>query len=145
MQWDLMGMLKLVGANQNLTQKEEQDLDLEIQFMEGLVRRAPGFVEALQVLAVDYARRGDFELSLKVDEQLARLRPDDPVVLYNLACSYSLSGQLGHAADVLGQAIDRGYRDFKTIVKDPDLANLRRNALFKKLQTKMRSASLHLS
>jgi len=57
------------------TRQEQRDLDVEITFMEGIVRRDPEYVEALQILGDDYTRRGEFAEGLKVDEQLARLRP----------------------------------------------------------------------
>src|SRR2546429_6828412 len=63
-----------------LTREQERDLDIEIGFIEGVVRRAPGFIEALQILGDDYTRRGRFADGLKLDEQLARLRPDDALV-----------------------------------------------------------------
>ena len=62
------------------------------------------------------------------------------MVLYNLACSYSLTKQMEPAAAALSQAIDRGYNDFKWLLKDPDLQNLRKHSLFKKLRAKMRAA-----
>src|SRR5213594_62211 len=81
-----------------LTREQERDLDIEIRFIEGVVRRAPEFIEALQILGDDYTRRGRFADGLKLDEQLARLRPDDALVHYNLACSYSLTGQFASAS-----------------------------------------------
>src|SRR5206468_2216808 len=91
-----------------LTRQQERDLDIEIGFIEGVVRRAPGFIEALQILGDDYTRRGRFGDGLKLDEQLARLRPDDALVQYNLACSYSLTGQPAAAAVALHRALDLG-------------------------------------
>ena len=73
-----------------MTRDEKRNLDVEIGFIEGVVRKDPGFVEALQILGDDYTKRGRFDDGLKVDEQLAELRPQDATVLYNLACSYSL-------------------------------------------------------
>ena len=41
-----------------LTRKETRELDVKIAFLEGLVRRDPEFVEALQLLGDHYAQRG---------------------------------------------------------------------------------------
>ena len=60
-----------------MTRQEMRDLDLEISFLEGIVRRSPAYVEALQILGDDYTRRGRFSEGLRVDERLSRLRPDD--------------------------------------------------------------------
>src|SRR2546427_12604489 len=105
-----------------LTREQERDLDIEIGFIEGVVRRAPGFIEALQILGDDYTRRGRFADGLKLDEQLARLRPGDDLVHYNLPCSYSLTKQFAAAAAALNRALDLGHRDSNWLTKAPDLS-----------------------
>jgi tetratricopeptide (TPR) repeat protein len=123
-----------------LSVEEQRELDVKIGFMEGVVRRDPGFVEALQVLGDDYTRRGRFVAGLKVDEQLAQLRPEDALVQYNLACSCSLTGNFNRALTALELAIDLGYRDFKWMAEDPDLEDLRHHPLYKTILTKVRRA-----
>jgi len=110
--------------------------------MEGVVHRDPHFVEALQILGDDYTRRGKLDDGLKIDERLSRLRPGDPMVLYNLACSYALTKRLEQAASALSRAIDRGYHDFRWLMKDPDLENLRKHSLFKRIKAKVRSSKI---
>ena len=127
-----------VSVRKRLTREEERVLDLQIGFMEGVVRRDPGYVEALQILGDDYTRRGQFIAGLRVDEQLAKLRPDSSLVHYNLACSYSLTGNFNQAAASLDRAIELGYRDFKWLNRDPDLADFREHPLFKQLRAKIR-------
>ncbi len=129
---------KMFSSRKKLTRQEIRNLDVEISFLGGIVRRDPDFVEALQILGDAYTRRGEFSEGLKVDEQLARLRPDDALVHYNLACSLSLTEQLGEAAVSLETALRLGYRDFKWIAADPDLRNLRRAALYRKIRAKVR-------
>jgi tetratricopeptide (TPR) repeat protein len=122
-----------------MTRQELRDLDLEISFLEGVVRRSPGYVEALQLLGDDYTRRGRFSEGLNVDERLSRLRPDDSLVHYNLACSYSLTSQIEFAVEALESAINLGYRDFKWMNQDPDLKNLRQHAEYKRIRAKVRA------
>jgi hypothetical protein len=126
------------GAKKKLTRDEQRDLDTKIGFMEGVVKRDPAFVEALQILGDDYTRGGKFIAGLKVDEQLSQLRPEDPIVQYNLACSYSLTGNFNQAVATLERAIDLGYRDFKWLGQDPDLADLREHSLYKAIRAKIR-------
>ncbi len=106
--------------------------------MEGVVRRDPAFVEALQILGDNYTRRGKFVAGLKVDEQLSQLRPDDPSVQYNLACSYSLTGNFNQAIAALEQALNLGFDDFKWLARDPDLTGLRQHPLYKNIRAKVR-------
>ena len=122
-----------------LSRQERKDLDIEISFLEGVVKRDPEFLEALQVLGDDYTQRGRFMEGLKIDEQLAQLRPDDSMVHYNLACSYSLTDRIDLAAEALDRALSLWYRDFKWLNADPDLENLRQDPLFRKIRTRIRS------
>lgn len=139
-------MPKKESAKRKMTRQELRDLDIEISFIKGVVRRDPKFVEALQVLGDDYTRRGSFKDGLKVDQQLARLRPGDATVLYNLACSYALTGRLDRATTALIKAIDQGYDDFRWLMRDPDLQQLRDDEnLFKKVREKVRSVKIRVT
>jgi len=134
-------MLNKSCTRRKLTRREQRDLDIEITFMEGIVLRDPQFAEAWKVLSDAYSRRGKLEDGLRVDEHLARIQPDDPAVLYNLACSYSLSKNFDSAASVLSRAISNGFIDFKWLMKDPDLGPLRKEPSFKKVWAKI--SALH--
>src|SRR2546426_377948 len=118
-----------------LTRKEQRDLDVEIGFLEGVVQRDPKYVEALQVLGDNYTRRGKFSDGMQIDERLSRLLPNDPTVLYNLACSYALTKRVEQAASTLARALDQGHSDFKWLLKDPDLQNLRDHRLVGLIRT----------
>ena len=137
--WSGLGtaMLNKSCTRRKLTRKEQRDLDIEISFMEGVVDRDPQCLDAWKVLSDDYSRRGKLDEGLKTDERLARMRPDDPSVLYNLACSYSLAKKFDDAASVLSRAISSGFVDFKWLMKDPDLGALRKEPPFKKVWAKI--------
>ena len=135
-----VAMLNKTSTKRKITRREQRDLDVEIGFMEGVVQRDEKFVEAWRVLSEDYARRSKFTECLQADEQLARMAPDDPAVLYNLACSYSLVKQIEQSMGALSRAISRGFDDFKWLLKDPDLGNLRKDPTFKKVWVKISSA-----
>jgi tetratricopeptide (TPR) repeat protein len=125
-------------ARKKLNRKEQQSLDVKIDFMQGLVRRDPNYVEALQLLGDHYTQRGNFEDGLKVDEHLSELEPRDPLVFYNLACSYSLTNQFDRAVSALEQALDLGYSDFKWLAKDPDLKKFRSQEIYQRIEDKIR-------
>src|SRR5882757_3079485 len=130
-------MPEKISARKKMKRRESKDLDVKIQFMEGIVRRDPEYIEALQLLGDHYTQRGKYEQGLKVDEQLSRLEPRNPLVFYNLACSYSLIGQVELAATALEQALALGYRDFKWLAKDPDLKILRKDPIFRSIEAKI--------
>jgi tetratricopeptide (TPR) repeat protein len=134
-----VGTTKKGKTRRRLSRQEQRDLDIEIQFLEGLVRRDPTYTEALQILGDDYTRRGRFAEGLNVDLQLARLNPRDALTHYNLACSYVLTERFEDAVQALDRAIDLGYRNFSWLARDPDLAALRRHPLYRRIRAKVRS------
>jgi len=126
------------GSTRKLNRVIQRELDIKIQFMEGIVRRDPNYVDALQLLGDHYTQRGRFNEGLSVDERLARLEPRNPVVFYNLACSYSLTEQYDRAALALEKALKLGYRDFAWLAKDPDLKKLRQQPIYREIKKKIK-------
>jgi tetratricopeptide (TPR) repeat protein len=138
-------MPEKISARKKMKRRESKDLDVKIQFMEGIVRRDPEYIEALQLLGDHYTQRGHYERGLKVDEQLSRLEPRNPLVFYNLACSYSLIGEVDMAATALDKALALGYRDFKWLAKDPDLKTLRKHPLYREIEAKIRKMNVKIA
>jgi tetratricopeptide (TPR) repeat protein len=124
--------------NTKKTDRENSDLDLEIGFLSGLLRRDPEYVDALQLLGDDLTKRGRYAEGLDVDQKLAQLQPDNALVQYNLACSYALTKRFEEAHLSLNRALDLGYTDFKWLSRDPDLANFRSHPLYENIQSKVR-------
>jgi tetratricopeptide (TPR) repeat protein len=130
--------VKTSARKSRTTREKTRALDIQIQFMEGVVRRDPRYVEALQLLGDNYTKRGRYSEGLGVDERLAELEPTNPLVFYNLACSYSLLGRCEAAADAIEKALSLGYCDFKWLVKDPDLKKLRAHERYKAIREQIR-------
>jgi tetratricopeptide (TPR) repeat protein len=133
------------SARKKSSRASQRDLDTRIEFMEGLVRRDPDYADALQLLGDHYTRRGRFAEGLKVDERLARLEPQSALVFYNLACSYSLTGQFDRAVFALEKSLQLGYRDFKWLAKDPDLKKLRQQPVYRDLRDKIRRMKIKVA
>ncbi len=137
-------MAKNSSRNAKLSRDERRNLDVEISFVEGVVRRDPQFIEALRILGDDYTRRGRFVDGLKVDEQLIQLRPEDALAHYNLACSYALTDCYAQAAATLSKAISLGYNDFKWLMRDPDLKEFRKHPLFAPIRKHIKSVQVKI-
>lgn len=112
--------------------------DFDIHFYEGILKRSPNYIEALMPLAEAYTRRGRYDKGLEIDRRLSKLCKEDPIVFYNLACSFNLVGRERDALQNLKKAIKLGYCDFPHMKKDPDLKSLQNHPDFLKLFPKAR-------
>ncbi|MBI2104009.1 MAG: hypothetical protein HYT90_00305 [Candidatus Omnitrophica bacterium] len=111
--------------------KSVELLEFEISFYEKLLQAYPDFVDVLIPLGGAYTRRGLHEKGLAVDLKLTRLRGDDPLTWYNLACSYSLLKRVEDAMSALRRSFELGYTDVRHLQQDPDLVNLRHSQQYR--------------
>ena len=118
-------MAKKSRTRKRLSRQEMRDLDIEIQFLQGIVARDPNYADALRLLSDDYLMKGDFQMGLELDEKLIELDSQNPQAFFNLACCYALTGQFRGAVDALSLAIDRGYEDWKWIAREASLEAFR--------------------
>ena len=110
----------------------DNDINFEIEFCERFLKERPHFTPALMMLGDLYTKKGRFQEGLKIDQQLARLHPQNPEVFYNLACSYSLLNDVEKSFECLKQALALGYEDIEFLQQDDDLKNLRQVESFQK-------------
>lgn len=132
-----MPVKKSSNRKKNANRQQAREMDVQIGFLEGVIRRDPRYVEALQLLGDNYTKRGRYVEGLKVDEQLTQLDPQNPLTFYNLACSYSLTDKFEAAAEAVEKALDLGYRDFTWLTRDPDLKKLRQHAVFERVRERI--------
>ena len=135
-------MSEIHERNSQLTTKEIRDLDIEISFLQGIVDRDSEYIEALQLLGDDYTKRGKFDDGLKIDEHLAKLLPEDSMVFYNLACSYSLTNRINESLKALNKAVLLGYNDSKWMDIDPDLDNVRSDTRYQSIRQKLTNSQI---
>ena len=114
--------------------------DWEIAFYEDVLKRHPNYVEVLHQLGSLYTSSSMYTKGLKVDQRLAALREDDPIVRYNLACSYALLRQADKAFEALDQAIALGYTDADHMDKDADLDKVRSDPRYAEAVARMRAS-----
>lgn len=107
--------------------------DFEIRFYERVLKEKPDHLDALMILADVYTRKGLYDRGLEMDERLSKLCQEDPIVHYNLACSYALTGKRELAVAALQKAVQLGYDDLPHLLKDPDLKTLHNDPAFEAL------------
>ena len=116
--------------------------DFELSFLERLAKDNPNFVDALIPLADAYTKRGLYREGLKIDRHLAKIRRNDPIVHYNLACSFALVGEKTKAVTALKRAVRLGYSDLEHLKRDRDLKSIRNHPWIKSLYSpKLRKRS----
>ena len=90
------------------------------------------------MLGDDFTKRGQFNDGLKIDEQLSRLLPEDSMVFYNLACSYSLTDRIDDSITALNKAVHLGYDDSKWMDTDPDLNKVRTDPRYRSIRHQLK-------
>ena len=104
-----------------------------IQLLEAHLRKLPEDARGHTLLANDYTQMGRVEEAVREANLAMALRPNDAVVLYNVACTF---GQLGRKPESLGalrKAWEAGFKDPSWARRDPDLAILHGDPEFDRL------------
>jgi tetratricopeptide (TPR) repeat protein len=117
---------------------QKDDTEFIVWFFEGVLENYPNYIECLMYLGNAYTAMGKYEEGLQIDLRLKKLRPCDPIVRYNLACSYSLLGKIKLSLAALGKSIELGYDDVQYIEDDADLDRLRDEEGYKILVNKLK-------
>jgi tetratricopeptide (TPR) repeat protein len=119
---------KNVELSPELSAKLQQEF--EVSFFQRALEHDPENVDILVFLGDAFSKRGMVLDGLEIDKRLVRICPEEPTFYYNLACSYSLLGDVDPAFKALQKAIQLGYQNFEHLQKDADLDNLRKDRRF---------------
>jgi DNA-binding SARP family transcriptional activator len=112
---------------------QQSQIDFELWFYGQILARNPDYVDVLRCQAELLTRKGQHAAALELDHRLARLRPADCIVRYNLACSLAMSSRPTEAIAELRQAFECGYEDFEHLESDRDLDPIRKEPTFRAL------------
>jgi Flp pilus assembly protein TadD len=107
--------------------------EFEIRISRAASQADPRHHKALEMLGQALTRVGRHQEALEADLRVTGLKPKDAVAYYNLACSYSNLEEVDAAFEALHRAFDLGYNDYRHLLRDPDLVNLRKDRRFKTL------------
>ncbi|MDR4506840.1 MAG: hypothetical protein MRJ65_01160 [Candidatus Brocadiaceae bacterium] len=118
--------------------RKDED-EFTIWFFEGILEKNPNYVDCLMFLGNAYTSMGMYEKGLSIDQKLSRLKQDDPLIHYNLACSYALLKDIDAAFNALRKAIALGYNDIYHLERDKDLDLLRKDNRYRKLLDKIKN------
>jgi non-specific serine/threonine protein kinase len=116
--------------------KEDQRPNLlqrAIMTLENQVMKAPEDARARSLLAAMYAELGRADDATREMKFAVTLRPNDPTLHYNCACTYAALAIKPEALKSLKRAWEAGYRDNDWVRRDPDLELLHGDPEFERL------------
>ena len=73
---------------------------------------------------------GEREKGLDWAQRALKLAPEEPMVLYNVACSHSLAGEIDRALDYLERTLDQGFSNRSWIETDSEFDALREHSRY---------------
>ena len=103
----------------------EEALDAELRMYERYIPQHPEAAHAIIFYATALAQAGRREEALAMGSRARELSPDDPLMLYNIACLFSLVGEKSRAMEALIQSADAGFCYHEWLVRDTDLDAVR--------------------
>ena len=132
---DYNTFLPYINALERLGRKKEA-----AQFREQLtvvlrqqLERVPEDVRARILLASTLADGGQPDESIRHLQTAVALRPGDPSILYNAACTYGVLRRKPEALETIKKAAAAGYGNLPWMAQDPDLDCLHDEPEFRKL------------
>jgi len=121
----------------------EQHVDVARRAMQVLERRlaiAPEDGRALQLATVVAARLGLRDKSRDLAERAVKARPNAFATYYNVACAYSVLGDIDDALCMLDRAVQHDRGNLEWIEHDPDFDALRPDPRFSAIVDRIRAA-----
>ncbi len=125
-----MGFFHFNEGNKNF---RSGDLEAAAQKYQKALRHDDSILEAYVNLSTVYLRIKRFDKARSVLNNLEGKAPSHPLLHYNLACYYSLTGETNSSFEALERAVKEGFKNFEQIKTDPDLARLRQEPDFEEL------------
>ncbi|MGB6847316.1 MAG: protein kinase [Thermoanaerobaculia bacterium] len=123
-------------ALEGLGASEEELTTLNRQALELIKRHVEANPEDLRALclgATAFVRDGQTEQGLEWARRALAVDSEEPLILYNVACVYSLSGMVEETIDLLEKAIKAGFGDTAWLDHDSDLDPVREHPRFQVL------------
>ncbi len=122
-----MGMrAEAAAARRRALKLIEQRLDLN-----------PDDARAYNLGATTLAKLGNIPRALEFAAKSLSIAPDDPLVLYNVACLYALTDKREEALGYLERAVTNGFGHKQSMANDPDLDSIRKTPWFQTIAKAM--------
>ena len=97
----------------------------------------PNDARALYLGSGGLIATGETERGLEWAARAVDADPDDPAILYNVACTYSMAGRLDEAVDSLERSVAAGFASRDWIINDGDFEPIREHPRYRALINSM--------
>ena len=130
-------LLGMIYESLGLKDKYQKSLHRSLNAIEKQMKKFPDDARILYLGGAISIRMGKNEQGLRWAERALEANPIEPMILYGIACSFSLIGHLDRAFQCLEKAVKHGRLPREWIEKDPDLDPLRGHPRYKALLKKL--------
>jgi serine/threonine protein kinase/Tfp pilus assembly protein PilF len=131
------GFLAQALGSMGLVEERDAGLRRALKLMEDRLELNPDDARAANLAAAFLARLGDLSKAVEYADRSLAIDPEDPMLLYNVACTYVALNRYDDAMNCLERAVDKGFGHKEWIDHDPDLDPLRPNMRFQALSQAM--------
>jgi TolB-like protein/Flp pilus assembly protein TadD len=129
----------LAQAYNSMGMIAERDVILRraIRLMQSRLELNPDDARACNLIAGAFSILGETAPALDYAERSLAIDPDDPMLLYNVACTYAQLHKPDDALGCLERAVDKGFGHKEWIEHDPDLTSIRDTPRFRAIAQAM--------
>jgi tetratricopeptide (TPR) repeat protein len=100
----------------------------------------PDDVRAVYMKSGSFISLGDRVQGIEWSDRALSMDPEEPSVLYNVACNYALLNETEKALTCLEKAFDKGFGHKEWMEHDPDFLSIKNHSRFKALMRGLAAA-----
>ncbi len=130
-------LLSNIYRQLNRSEEEKEATEFALKAARKRLSLNPDEVRALYLGAACLAVLGETDEAMEWADRAKKMEPNDPGVLYNLACVYASLNQVERAMSTLEDAIANGFANKSWLVNDSSLGNLRPLPQYEELLKKL--------
>jgi serine/threonine protein kinase/Flp pilus assembly protein TadD len=125
--------LRMVYERLGMKKERLELLNWTVEAIPRYLEKHPDDARSHVYLAVELAALGRTEEAVAEGKKALELSPDDPLMLYNVACVFGRLGDVKSAVQSLKTSIAAGLEDYEWLKTDPDFDNIRNEPDFVEL------------
>ena len=125
--------LRMVYERLGMTEERNKLLHAVVEAIPRYLEKHPDDARSHVYLAVELAALGRTDEAVVEGKKALELSPDDPLMMYNVACVFGRLGDASAAVKSLKSSIAAGLEDYEWLKTDPDFDTIRNAPEFMEL------------